>query len=49
MKMILARLKILTLKVIIILFLMTMALIGLRHGCMGSGFIQRIMVFLAMK
>ena len=28
---------------------MTMALMQMKHGCMGIGFIQRIMVFLVMK
>ena len=39
----------LTLRVIITLFVMTMALMQMKHGCMGIGFIPQIMVFLAMK
>ena len=44
-----ARLKIFTSKVIIIVFVMTMALMQMKHECMGIGFIPRIMVFLVMK
>ena len=50
MKMVSERLKILTLiKVIIVVFVITMALIGMKYGCMGTGFIRRIMVFLVIK
>ena len=36
-------------KVRIAVFVMTMALIEMKHGCRGTGFIRRIMVFLVMK
>ena len=50
MKMVSERLKILTLiKVIIIVFVITMALIQMKYGCMGTGFIRRIMVLLVIK
>ena len=49
MKMVLVRLKMLTLRVIITVFVMTMVLMQMKHECMGIGFIQRIMVFLIMK
>ena len=44
-----ARLKILTLKVIIIVFVMAMALTQMKHECMGFGFIPWIMIFFVMK
>ena len=44
-----SKVKILTLRVIITVFVMNMVLIRMRHGCMGTGFIRRIMVFLIMK
>ena len=49
MKMVLARLTILTLKVSTTLFVMTMVLMQMKHKCMGIGFIRRAMVFLVMK
>ena len=49
MKMVSARLKMLTLKVHITVSVMTMALMQMKHGCMGIGFIRLVMVFLAMK
>ena len=49
MKMVSARLKMLTLRMIIAVFVMTMTLIQMKHGCMGISFIRRTMVFLAMK
>ena len=39
----------LTLKVHITASVMTMALMRMKHECMGIGFIQLVMVFLAMK
>ena len=36
-------------KVRIAVFVMTMALIEMKHGCRGTGFIRRVMVFLVMK
>ena len=44
-----ARLNLLTLRLRITVFVMTMVLIRKKHGCMGIGFIRRTMVFLAMK
>ena len=49
MKMVSARLEILTLRVIITVFVMTMALMKMKHGYMGIGFIPRSMIFLVMK
>ena len=49
MKMVLARLKILTLKVRITVFVMPMALMRMKYGCMGIGFIRQTMVFLVME
>ena len=49
MKMVLARLKMLTLRVHITVSVMIMALMQMKHGCMGIDFIQQIMVFLVMK
>ena len=49
MKMVSARLKILTLKVSITVFVMTMALIQMKHGRMGIGFIRQNVVFLMME
>ena len=39
----------LILKVHITVSVMTMALMPMKHGCMGIGFIRLVMVFLAMK
>ena len=39
----------LTLNVYITVSVMAMALMQMKHGCMGIGFIRRIMVFLVMK
>ena len=44
-----SKIKIFTLKVIIIVFVMTMALMQMKHGCMGIGFIPQIIIFLVMK
>ena len=49
MKMVSARLKMLTLKVHITVVVMTMKLMRMKHGCMGTGFIRQIMVFLVIK
>ena len=49
MKMVSARLKIRTIRARIIVFVMNMALIWRKHGCMGTGFIRRFMVFLVIK
>ena len=49
MKMDSAKLKILTLRVRITVFEMTITLMKLKHGCMGIGFIAQFMVSLAMK
>ena len=49
MKMVSARLKILTLRAQITVSVMTMALIRMKNGCMETGFIQLVMVFLVMK
>ena len=49
MKMVSARLKMLTLKAYITVSVMTMALMRMKHGCMGIGFIRPFMVILAMK
>ena len=49
MKMVSARLKMPALKVQITTSVMTMALMRMKHGCMGIGFIRLVMVFLAMK
>ena len=38
-----------TLRVHITVSVMTMALMQMKHGCMGIGYIQRIMVFSVMK
>ena len=43
------RLKIPTLRVHITVSVITMALMQMKHGCMGIGYIQRIMVFSVMK
>ena len=45
----LARLKILTFKVRITVSVMAMALMQMKHGCMGIGFIRKNMVFLVME
>ena len=44
MKVGLARLKMLTFKAPITAFVMTTALIQMKHGCMGVGFVQQIML-----
>ena len=49
MKMVSVRLKMLTFKAPITAFVMTTALMQMKHGCMGIGFIQQIMLFLVMK
>ena len=49
MKTVLAKLQMLTLTVHITVSVMNMALMGMKHGCMGTGFIRLVMVFLAMK
>ena len=49
MKMVLARQKILTLKVTITVFVMIITLMQMKHGCMGTGLIRQIMVFLVME
>ena len=49
MEMVSARLKILALRVRIIVFVMTKALIRIKDGRMGTGFIRQTMVFLVMK
>ena len=41
--MVLARLRILSLKVRITVFLMILVLMQMKHGCMGIGFIRQIM------
>ena len=48
-KVVLARLKILTLKVPTTVFVMTMALMQMKHGCMEIGSIRQAMVFLVME
>ena len=47
--MVLARLKILILKVRITVFLITIALMRMKHGCIGIAFIQQNMAFLVME
>ena len=49
MKMVLEKLRILTLKVRITVFVIIMALMQMKHGCMGIGFIRQNMVFLVME
>ena len=49
MKMVLARLKILILKEHLSIFVMTMALMRMKHTCMGIGSIWHTKIFLAMK
>ena len=49
MKMVLAKLKIVTFKALITVFVITMALMQMKHGCMETGFIQQIMLFLVVK
>ena len=49
MKIVLVRLRVLTLKVLITVFVMTMVLMQIKHRCMGTGFIRQAMVFLAME
>ena len=44
-----SKFKILTLRVGIIVFRMTVGLIQMKHGCTGTGFIRLAMVFLVMK
>ena len=39
----------LTLTVHIRVYVMTMVLMRMKHGCMGIGFIRPVMVFLTMK
>ena len=49
MKMVLARLKMFILTVHNTVPVMTMALMQMKRGCMGIGFIRLAMVFLVMK
>ena len=49
MKMVLAGLKILTLKVRVTIIVVTMVLMQQKHRSMGIGFIQQNMVFLVMQ
>ena len=49
MKMVSARLKILILKEHLSIFVMTMALMRMKHTCMGIGSIWHTKIFLAMK
>ena len=49
MKMVLVMLKMPTLRGCITVSVMTMALMQMKHGCMGIGFTQRIMVFSVTK
>ena len=49
MKMVSASLKMLILGVHITVFVMTMVLMQMKYGCMETGFIQQIMLFLVMK
>ena len=49
MKMVLAKLKIVTFKALITVSVITTALMQMKHGCMETGFIQQIMLFLVMK
>ena len=47
--MVLARLKYLTLKVHITVFVMTMVLMQMKHGLTGISFIRQNMVFMVME
>ena len=47
--MVLVRLEILTLIVRITVPVMTMALMQMKHGCRGTGFIRQAMVFLVIE
>ena len=48
--MVLVRLRVLTsLKEPITVFAMTMVLMQMKHGCMGTGFIRKAMVFLVIE
>ena len=48
--MVLVRLRVLTsLKERITVFAMTMVLMQMKHGCMGTGFIRKAMVFLVIE
>ena len=49
MKMVSARLKVPTSRVHITVSVMTMVLTRMKHGYIGIGFIQQIMVLLVMK
>ena len=44
-----SKVKMVTLRAIITVFVITMVLMQMKDGCIGIGFIQRIMVFLVMK
>ena len=44
-----SKVKMLTLRVHIIVFVMTTVLIQMKHGCMETGFMQQIIVCLVMK
>ena len=48
-KMVLARLKMLTLNVHLTVSVMTMVLTRMKHRCMGIGFMRLVMLFLVMK
>ena len=41
--------KMLTLRATVTVFVMTMVLMQMKDGCMGTGFIRRTMAFLVMK
>ena len=49
MKVASARLKMLTLRVHITVYVMTMALMQMKRGCMETGFIQQITLSLVMR
>ena len=49
MKMVSARLKMVILNVDITVYVMTMALMQMKHKCMGIDFIRLVMVFLVMR
>ena len=49
MKMVSVMFKMIILKVQITVYVMTMALVQMKHGSMEIGFIRLVMVFLVMK
>ena len=49
MKMVSTKLKMVTLKVHITVYVMTVALMRMKHGCMEIDLIQLVMVFLVMN